>query len=1440
MKKSTIKLLVLFLVTLSAFPNLQAQWTGAGTLVSPYQISTEADLVALRTAVNKYPPPNYTEGGNQFVGVYFKLMNDLTLSGAWIPIGNNGHNQFRGNFDGNGKTIRGLNVNNVFAGALFRRVGPGATISNLTIDGAVITGSGVNGVLIGNCATGGTIRVTNCHVTNSTVTPTGNGIYQMGGMIGQILGELIMENSSVSNVSVSGEGHIGGVVGRIGDNSNISTASLDHVVVTNTSVSGAGSYIGGIIGQMVGDVTINNSRNIGDGTKSITGDGSIGGLIGYAVGDCIATGDTVSGVPVTGSGYAVGGVFGYIKGKATFTDILQENGDVTSTGDDAVGGIAGVAGAWGGIYADDDPQIEEIGFFNCSSTGSLISGQESVGGLAGMIHGHLKARNCYSNNSINGTLNSTCQLDAGRHYYAGGLFANGYKNIDIEDALHEDGDITGCEIVGGIVGGTQGAVIRIVNARKIGGEVYAMSNFSSRVGSIIGKTEGVSELVDCYGEAVVKTNLTGGRYAGGIIGTVFGSTTLRNCRFKGTVEGWNYIGGLIGSIGRVDSYIIRPRDSLMVGDVEIYVTNALPSVESQYIGGTDAVGGLVGSVGVYLTAEQEIEFAGQNVGTLTFSGNLSTTTASCDTIEGRKDIGGFVGLVNGTVNINNATIVAPISATLENAGGLCGYVSGETTISNSTHSGSLTQTGPVDNVGGIAGTIDDKLTLTNVKHISGNISGKDYIGGLVGNVGGLLNVTGSTVGVSGSNITITGAAQVGGFAGYVNGVTTIGTSTSYSNIAISGNNGGGLCGNVMQKATITQSTHIGTVIGDDMASDNIGGVAGNIGGELTLDRTTHSGNVTGQNNVGGLVGNVGSTCNITGVSTGNTVSATEITGKGYVGGLVGRVAGATTIKTANSMANINLGGSGQHGGGLCGYIDGYTEISNTTHIGTVIGASNLGGVVGTINEDFKVDEVRHEGNITGGSYIGGFGGHIVKGVTFVNTSSSTATVSSSGNNAGGLFGWIEGECHIRDNSTFYGKVAGTEYVGGFIGLAGGPTTVSNVIQAADSITGAQYIGGFIGGVTKLTTIDSAYIIGNLKATGSNIGGMVGYHSGENLTIKRSYYEGNSIVGAGAIGGFVGLAGSSGVTTIDSCYTHIKTITGTAANVGGLVGRSAAGNTLNIKNSFSDGDRMVGKGTITGTNYVGGLVGVIQNGNSSITSSFNRSHVNGTASLGGLVGGVSANFSITHSYNTANVTGTGAYVGGILGARTGGTVTLNKLYNIGMVSGSGNVGAITGSASTPTYTNCYTVHCVVEDGSPTGYNGTTVRADVMSSASFANTTLGSPFRYVVNSLPKLPMTNHLFVGVVSDTTLSNPIRCAYDVSIGQNWSQTFNNPIRRLTDNGTRIFNTTYDKTNPNNFKTYSLSTLTVDHLIVPVFGTYNQGTITPAEALCELSNGSFG
>lgn len=191
---------------------------GSGISADPWLISTPQQLAYLASLVN---------GGANQSGVYFKLTNDIDLSGKeWSPIGTTtGGKYFAGYFDGNGKNVSGLFYYEGGTGGagLFGRITSTAIIKNTHVDGSLtattitsagasvagIVGYNVGGKII-NCSFSGDVtafsnaggivgysegagRIINCYNTG-TVRATGSGAYVSGGIVGYRKSTTIIKN----------------------------------------------------------------------------------------------------------------------------------------------------------------------------------------------------------------------------------------------------------------------------------------------------------------------------------------------------------------------------------------------------------------------------------------------------------------------------------------------------------------------------------------------------------------------------------------------------------------------------------------------------------------------------------------------------------------------------------------------------------------------------------------------------------------------------------------------------------------------------------------------------------------------------------------------------------------------------------------------------------------------------------------------------------------------------------------------------------------------------------------------------------------------------------------------------------------------------------------------------------------------------------------------
>ena len=188
-------------------------WTGAGTEDDPYLITSIAGMSHLAEEVNN---------GNTYEGKHFALGADLeydrTVENNFEPVGNN-PKFFKGNFDGRGHTISGVNVKR--PADYSREVG-------------------IFGYVSGESGNGNHRYIRNLTVVNSSFVSTNRD--NAGGIIGYPYYTDVVNCHVGSDVYVSARYYAGGVSGR-------AFCSLLAGCTSGATVVGAGYNVGGITGR---------------------------------------------------------------------------------------------------------------------------------------------------------------------------------------------------------------------------------------------------------------------------------------------------------------------------------------------------------------------------------------------------------------------------------------------------------------------------------------------------------------------------------------------------------------------------------------------------------------------------------------------------------------------------------------------------------------------------------------------------------------------------------------------------------------------------------------------------------------------------------------------------------------------------------------------------------------------------------------------------------------------------------------------------------------------------------------------------------------------------------------------------------------------------------------------------------------------------------------
>ena len=269
----------------------------------------------------------------------------------------------------------------------------------------------------------------------------------------------------------------------------------------------------------------------------------------------------------------------------------------------------------------------------------------------------------------------------------------------------------------------------------------------------------------------------------------------------------------------------------------------------------------------------------------------------------------------------------------------------------------------------------------------------------------------------------------------------------------------------------------------------------------------------------------------------------------------------------SSIKNLNLEGQSVIGnekvGGFCGSATSST-ISGSSFNGTVEGVSYLGGLFGQCSRT-TLSDLSGEVIVNGsGDRIGGIVGYVDNGITASNCRISNGAIN--GNNyLGGACGFVNGATNTMENCIIYSDIQGVDYVGGLCGNC-------NDVYKADfqscgyfgNINGHSNIGGLIGQISfgsSNATIDSnitkCFSISNIIASEDNVGGIIGNDVGR---YYRYYFS----------------------SKLNNTY-HSGTISG-GNYVGGLIGKKKYGQ---ISQCYASGD-------VSGKRYIGGLVGKQEN------------------------------------------------------------------------------------------------------------------------------------------------------------------------------------------------------------------------------------------------------
>lgn len=373
-----LKKLVTFIVTLcisvqsyaiSIWDGVSYDYTwysqGSG---ATYHIKTAADLAGLSNCFSH----GYYLYGN-FEGQTIYLDDDIDLNGfEWIPIGTldsqNYYYEFAGTFDGQGHTIKGLNINQ--------------TNDNPYIKIAGLFGYAPSSSLsIKNLKVEGNITISNAFTGNSYCT------LNIGGIVGYSGTENVIENcQSCVDINITqnlGEFHkvnCGGIVGNLSNSNNLNPLSKcyskGNIVIALNNANKA--YVGGVAGQISCSNSIINECDsevnivVDNGEQTIAG-----GIVGIVDVNCICNALFSGSIKINYPCYGlVGGIGGMNFGAVSYENCIVAGSLSKYFGTGWLSAISGTKGEGVSVlncyYVSDIPN--ETSYGNPISEAELKSG----------------------------------------------------------------------------------------------------------------------------------------------------------------------------------------------------------------------------------------------------------------------------------------------------------------------------------------------------------------------------------------------------------------------------------------------------------------------------------------------------------------------------------------------------------------------------------------------------------------------------------------------------------------------------------------------------------------------------------------------------------------------------------------------------------------------------------------------------------------------------------------------------------------------------------------------------------------------------------------------------------------------------------------------------------------------------------------------------------
>lgn len=1136
-----------------------------------------------------------------------------------------------------------------------------------------------NGYVLGSEYVGGIIGALNQSDTqtallseNGTRT-TVNASYvignsYVGGIIGENKGGSTIKNCVNTGVVAGYNVFIGGICGANENNAAIINCA-SYVSDTNNAIyrrvtdwGAVGSYAGGLTGYNSGTITFSDKDNAVSNRSVagiVVGRHYVGGLVGYNDTDgTIDINYTLIGGRVAATGDCVGGLIGL----NASTKLLEKKLTIKPS---SVQGRYYVGGAIGANVVNPGENVTVSGLKVDNSLGT-VTAEAFCGGLIGYQRTYTEKDRAggtlyallpgiaANNSNVPGT------VKASTNTHTITITADG-NSAGRLSAVSNNMTIRAYAYAGGIIGSCEPQTrMKVEHCLNTGGfdrpaeDTFPDSKLKTGVDMVSylqaqKYTDAAKALSDELGSSELRVSVIGG-----VIGVNGEKHVIDHCASKGTMNGLNAMGGVVG----LNEGIIR----------DCTLSGSMGSATQDYIGG----------------------IAGLNVGSRTAGTIENCTTEKNCTVTGRNTVGGIVGYNLSGGRIQNNTSSANVSGA-GRVGGIAGENGGAIVLS-STPAGKRRVNGSGSGVGGVIGVNTATGTLSPASgSAQGDVIAADNRLIVRGSsmVGGIAGINRGTLGGTSINCLTNQAAEVRAAAGSAGGVVGAQEGTkavlryakNLGQVTANVGAAGGIVGMNSAGSTVESCIGNGSVTSNDgyaggVASENYGTIRScSVGTDnrvtLITRNKTAAGAICAVNHKGGTV---------QGAVLGDHIT---ISGSAFIlGAVVGDNSGTVTATEVSQQPTYSVSASTLQVGGAVGInraggtvskvkvTSDFEKFTKYTYLGGVVGQNNASGKVTECTYSGTIDEGKSAvGNCYGG--IAGLNGGLLQGSTVsrltltadgVYTATSTSSAAEKerlSSHIGGIAGkndttGIIEQCYIDNTGTGTitvknGMVGGvTGYNKGTITMSGDKSTetlMENVGKVSDLLSNAEaqklsadstwvkwadrtdveklsYNGG-----SKSVAADRTMQI--IVSSNGNLGGVAGYNAptGElNRCISGSWLLVNKSDGIGVgTGGIVGMNESEKDLSylLNQAFVGRQLANGaTSRFAGGIIGTQTNQTTTDwtIENC-------VNYGTVYGyqSHYSGGIVGQWTNNGGTIENCYNYGNLQTTYETGwvGASGGIVA-------------------------------------------------------------------------------------------------------------------------------------------------------------------------------------------------------------------------